>query len=228
MTAAAANAVEFPDDRPARQAPALERVDARMVSRPSVEVAPSLLGMLLVRELDGVRRIARIVETEAYAGPEDRASHARAGRTARTAVMFGPPGYAYVYLVYGMHHCLNVVCGSDEDANAVLIRAIEPLVGVDLMRTRRGAAGGPDVRLGAGPARLCQALDIDRSLGGSDLLHGAQLWLAHDASPAEPPARIVSGPRIGVDHAGPEWASRRWRFGLADHPALSRPFPRHA
>lgn len=190
----------------------------------AVSTARFLLGALLVRDDGGERLIARIVETEAYAGPEDRASHARAGRTARTAVMFGPPGHAYVYLVYGLHHCLNVVCGVEGQAAAVLIRGVEPLAGVARMRERRGPTAGPDDRLAAGPARTCEALGIGRELDGLDLVSDERLWLAHD--PAGPPAAsaIVSGPRIGVGYAGPEWSARPWRFGLVGSPSLSKPF----
>jgi len=194
------------------------------VSADAVATAQSLLGVLLVRDDQAGRRIARIVETEAYMGPRDKASHARAGRTDRTAVMFGPPGHAYVYLVYGMHHCLNVVCGADGEASAVLLRALEPVTGTQLMRQRRGRAADRDERLAAGPARACQALDIDRSLGGIDLLTDARLWLALDHAGPLDPSRIASGPRIGIEYAGPEWASRPWRFGIADSPALSKPF----
>jgi DNA-3-methyladenine glycosylase len=180
--------------------------------------------MLIVRDdAVGDRRVVRIVETEAYGGPVDRASHARAGRTPRTAVMFGPPGRAYVYLVYGMHHCLNVVCGADGTAAAVLIRATEPVAGVDRLRRCRGAGAGPDARLAAGPARTCQALDIDRSLGGVDLITDERLWLASDGY--APQGTIVTGPRIGVAYAGPDWAGVPWRFGIAGSGALSRPFP---
>lgn len=186
--------------------------------------ARSLLGRLLVRDDDGRRLVARIVETEAYAGPQDRASHARAGRTARTEVMFGAAGHAYVYLVYGMHHCLNVVCGPDGEAAAVLIRAVEPLSGLARMRERRGPSRGPDARLAAGPARACQALGIDRGLSGLDLITDERLWLADDPSTEVAEQDIVSGPRIGVDYAGPDWAARPWRFGLAGSPALSKPF----
>lgn len=184
-----------------------------------------LLGKLLVRDDEGSRRVARIVETEAYDGPRDRASHARAGRTPRTTVMFGPPGHAYVYLVYGMHHCLNVVCGPDGEAAAVLVRALEPVLGVEIMRARRGPRAGGDDRLAAGPARACQALDIDRGLSGIDLVDDERLWLARVAEEPLPDAAIVTGPRIGVDYAGPDWASRPWRFGVAGSAALSKPFP---
>src|SRR5688572_32005820 len=174
------------------------------------------------RDAEGVVA-GRIVEVEAYDGPEDRASHARAGRTPRTAVMFGPAGHAYVYLVYGLHHCLNVVCGPDGEASAVLLRALAPLAGVELMRARRGPTGGADPRLAAGPARLCQALGLDRRDDGRDLLGpGPLVLLAPDAAPRG--TEIVSGPRVGVDYAGPGWADRPWRFGLRDHGSLSRPF----
>jgi DNA-3-methyladenine glycosylase len=203
----------------------LRRVQAGLVAGPPEEVARRLLGTLLVRDHPGERRVGRIVETEAYAGPEDRASHARAGRTSRTGVMFGPPGHAYVYLVYGMHHCLNVVCASDGEAGAVLIRAVEPVAGVAAMRTARGRPTDPAARLAAGPARTCQALDVDRRHDGLDLLNDGRLWLASDGGGAIPGDAILSGPRIGVDYAGPAWAWRPWRFGIAGSPALSRPFP---
>jgi DNA-3-methyladenine glycosylase len=143
--------------------------------------------------------------------------------------MYGPPGRAYVYLVYGLHHCLNIVCGPDGVASAVLVRAVEPLAGIERMRANRGAAAGADARLGAGPARLCQALDIDRGLDGIDLLGDERLWLACPGDTWTVDARtIVSGPRVGVGYAGVPWADRPWRFGLAGHAALSRPFPAQA
>jgi len=177
---------------------------------------------------DGAGRTAGIVvETEAYGGPDDRASHARAGRTRRTAPMFGAAGHAYVYLIYGVHSCLNVVSDGPDRAGAVLIRAIEPVDGLALMRTRRGAAPGADMRLAAGPARLCQALAVDRALDGHDLTAADRLWIA-DADPVTAAriadAGIVTGPRVGVAYAG-DWASRPWRFGVRGHPSLSRPFP---
>jgi DNA-3-methyladenine glycosylase len=221
LTLAAHPAGDLPTRQPHSSTP--DRLDAGLLEGAAADVARRLLGTCIVRDDDLGRRVARIVETEAYAGPADRASHARAGRTARTAVMFGPPGRAYVYLVYGMHHCLNVVCAPEGQASAVLIRAVEPLAGIERMRERRGASGGPDHRLGAGPARTCQALDIDRRLSGIDLLADDRLWLA---APAHGPSPvIVSGPRVGVAYAGPEWSARPWRFGIADHASLSRPFP---
>jgi DNA-3-methyladenine glycosylase len=211
-------------EQPGHLPPQLPRLRREELLADAVSSARFLLGKVLIRDDGGVRLAARIVETEAYAGPEDRASHARAGRTPRTAVMFGPPGHAYVYLVYGLHHCLNVVCGPEGEAAAVLIRAVEPLAGVARMRERRGPSGGPDLRLAAGPARTCQALGIERELSGLDLLSDERLWLAHDPACAVTAEDIVSGPRIGVDYAGPDWGPRLWRFGLAGSAALSKPF----
>lgn len=229
MTLTAYPAGEPPSERSTPPASRLQRLDGAILAAPVEVAARALLGALIIRDADAGRCVARIVETEAYAGPEDRASHARFGRTARNGVMFGPAGRAYVYLVYGMHHCLNIVGGADGEAAAVLIRAVEPLEGIDLMRLRRGASAGPDQRLGAGPARACQALDIDRALDGIDLLSEQRLWLAAPtpAGSAAPDSQpIVAGPRIGVAYAGTGWAARPWRFGIAGHASLSRPFPR--
>lgn len=204
--------------------------------RPSVELARALLGCMLLSQADLGLAGGLIVETEAYAGPEDRASHARAGLTRRTAPMFGPAGHAYVYLIYGLHSCLNVVSESDGHAGAVLVRAVEPRIGLELMRSRRGAvaARGPDARLAAGPARLTQALGITRDLDGHDLTAGTRLWISARAqgvgadpgeAPVVGPAAILVGPRIGVSYADAGWAQRPWRFGLRGSPSLSRPFP---
>ena len=137
--------------------------------------------------------------------------------------MFGPVGHTYVYLVYGMHECLNVVgFAPPAEAGAVLIRAIEPVVGIELMRARRGRPHDLDARLCAGPARLCQALGVDRSLDGHDLLAGQRLWLAAPApDPIGGSADVAVGPRVGVGYAG-DWSSRPWRYWLADHPSVSR------
>jgi DNA-3-methyladenine glycosylase len=133
-----------------------------------------------------------------------------------------------VYLVYGMHSCLNVVAETEGTAGAVLIRALEPVEGTALMRRRRGDPAGPDTRLAAGPARLCQALAVDRALDGHDLAAGTVLWIA-DAPETTRSALaergVVTGPRIGVAYAGADWADRPWRFGVRGHPSLSRPFP---
>lgn len=203
----------------------LAPLERELLERPSWEVAPDLLGLVLLADVDGVPCGGPIVEAEAYAGPEDRASHARAGRTARTAPMFGPAGHAYVYLVYGMHHCLNVVTESDGRAGAVLVRALLPTMGLESIRARRGRPGEPDGRLAAGPARLCDALGIDRRHDGLDLLGAGALRLLRPPQGWPlPRSAIVEGERIGVAYAGPGWADRRWRFGVAGSPALSRPF----
>lgn len=227
MILAADRAIETSTTLPRPTRPGLQRLAAELLDgRPEV-VARALLGTFLVHDDGCVRRVGRIVETEAYAGPEDRASHARAGRTRRTSVMFGPPGRAYVYLVYGLHHCLNVVCNAEGEAAAVLIRAVEPVEGIAAMRAARGRPTDRTVRLAAGPARTCEALGVDRRHDGLDLLAGDELWLATDGSGGMSPADIAVGPRIGVDYAGDEWAAQPWRFGVASSHSLSRPFPAH-
>jgi len=152
---------------------------------------------------DGVRRSGRIVETEAYVGPNDRASHARVGAKGRAAVMYGPAGVAYVYLVYGIHHCFNAVTETDGYPGAVLVRAIEPLENADR---------------GAGPALVCRALAIDRTCSGLDLTCSS-LFL--EDGPMVPDEEVRVGPRIGVDYAG-EWATHPWRFWVGDSAFVSR------
>lgn len=201
----------------------LEPLDRAFFARPTDEVAPALLGLWVVRPTAAGLAAGRIVETEAYGGPNDRASHARAGPTRRTAPMFGPVGHAYVYLVYGLHECLNVTARADAPAGAVLLRALEPLLGIDEMRRRRGRPADPATRLAAGPARLCQALEVDRSLDGHDLTLGRELWLARPAGWRPPAAAdVAAGPRIGVAYAADGWAGRPWRFWLRGHPSVSR------
>lgn len=156
-------------------------------------VAQALIGMHLVHEVEGVRRTGRIVETEAYQGPEDLAAHSARGLTARNAAMFGAPGHAYVYLIYGIWHCVNVVTRETGVPHAVLIRALEPVAHLDAPTH--------------GPGLLCRAMDIDRRLNGVDLL-GEQLWIE---TGTHRPLEIISSPRIGVNYAG-EWAQRPWRF----------------
>ena len=168
-------------------------------------VARELLGKYLVRVARGVERIGRIVEVEAYLGAHDRAAHSARGLTERTKVMFGPPGHAYVYLIYGMYDCMNVVTERAGHASAVLLRAIEPVTGVE-GRTQ-------------GPGLLCRAMDIDRRLNGHDLL-SEDFYIAAPAR-AETFA-IVKRPRVGVDYAGP-WARRHLRFYIQGNPFVSRP-----
>jgi DNA-3-methyladenine glycosylase len=173
-------------------------------ARPAEEVARDLLGRVLVHQDGPVRRAGRIVETEAYIGPHDRACHAYRGRTARTEPMFGHPGYAYVYLIYGMYDCFNVVTDREGHAAAVLVRALAPL---------QGCEGKTD-----GPCKLCRALDITRVLNRADLT-GPELFV-EPGSPVAPRC-IGRGPRVGVDYAG-VWARRLLRFWVKLDPNVSR------
>ncbi len=192
------------------------RLERSFYDRDTLIVARELLGKRLVRQIDGARLAGRIVETEAYT-QDDAACHASRGRTPRTAVMFGPPGHAYVYFIYGMHHCFNVVTESEGTAGAVLIRALEPLEGLDQMLARRRGHSG--VALTNGPARLCYALGIDRTLNGVDLVTGDRLWIESDQT--IPDAQIACGPRIGV--RGDERALNcPWRFWVRDNPYVSK------
>jgi len=172
----------------------------------TVQVAQQLLGKHLVHRMDDQVRIGRIVEVEAYLGPHDRAAHSSRGRTPRTEVMFGAPGFAYVYLIYGIHSCVNVVNGAEGQASAVLIRALEPIANV----TERTA----------GPGLLTRAMAIDRRLNGADLL-GDTLFITQPLDVVVP-HRIVKRPRIGVDYAG-AWARRLLRFYIRDNRFVSRP-----
>jgi DNA-3-methyladenine glycosylase len=164
--------------------------------RSTLKIARELIGMHLVRLHRGKRLVGRIVETEAYQGPHDLAAHSSRGLTPRTAVMFGPPGHAYVYLIYGFWHCLNVVTRAEGIPQAVLIRAVEPLANITDKTW--------------GPGLLCRALAIDRKLNGADLL-GDALWLEQSAEIPNKRIQIARSPRIGVDYAK-EWASKLWRF----------------
>jgi DNA-3-methyladenine glycosylase len=164
--------------------------------RPALTVAREALGMTLVWEGPAGRQAGRIVETEAYDGPADAASHARSGLRGRAAVMFGPAGHAYVYLIYGIHHCLNLVTGPAGYPAAVLIRALEPLEGI---------AGGTN-----GPGRLCRVLGLDRRHNGLDLA-GDQLYLEDRGRPVRD-EDVVARPRIGIKFAGEPWISQPWRF----------------
>lgn len=167
--------------------------------RETLEVARSLLGKRLVRRADGKSLRGRIVEVEAYVGPEDRASHASRGRTPRTEVMFGPAGVAYVYLVYGMHHCFNIVTEREGYPAAVLVRAVDYATG-----------------LVDGPGRVCRIFRIDRGLNGADVTRGRLLWV-EDSGDAVHGREIVALPRVGVEYAG-AWAAKPWRFRLKAYP----------
>ncbi len=183
-----------------------EPLGADFFCRPAEAVARDLVGSTLAYRVDGVARRARIVETEAYVGEHDLASHARFGRTRRNAAMWGPAGRAYVYFVYGMHHCLNVVTSTDGDPQAVLLRAAEPL-------------DGWEARL-SGPALLAEGFGVTRADDGADLIAGPR-WF----EPGSSPAAVVAAPRVGVDYAG-AWARAPLRFLDAASPAVSRPPPK--
>jgi DNA-3-methyladenine glycosylase len=188
--------------------------DRAWFDRPALEVAPDLLGMELIHHTPDGRIAGRLVEVEAYQGPEDLAAHSSHGRTPRNAVMFGAPGQLYVYLIYGLHLCANVVCGPGTKPEAVLLRAARITAGHELARRRRGDV--PEERLAAGPGNLGAAFGLERGMDGTDLLAGP-MRLAHGSRPA----RIERSPRIGVDYAG-EWAARQMRFSIADDPHRSR------
>jgi DNA-3-methyladenine glycosylase len=172
--------------------------------RRALVVARELIGMHLVHRVGRRLRVGCIVETEAYQGPLDLAAHsARGRRTARTEVMFGPPGHAYVYFIYGFWNCLNVVTAAEGTPHAVLLRALEPVANV--------------TRETSGPGLLCRALGIDRRLNGADLC-GVKLWIERPARQRR--VRIVRGPRVGIDYAG-DWIHKPWRFFDADSPHVS-------
>lgn len=186
----------------------------------ALDLAPRLLGALIARQTPSGLRLGRIVETEAYL-QDDPASHSFKGLTPRCRSMFGRAGLAYVYRIYGVHHCLNVVAGTEGRGEAVLIRALEPLAGLDLMRAARGLAdrGLADIAaakpLANGPGKLCQALAIDGNLDGEDLLASDRLFIMRGEAP---PERILARPRIGITQA----VDLPWRFLLEGNPFVSR------
>lgn len=176
----------------------------RFYARPCLDVARELVGCHLVHHGQHGTLRGRIVEVEAYVHEEDQACHARFGRTKRASILYGPPGHAYVFLIYGMYDCFNVVCEPEHSPAAVLVRALEP---------------DPPLSSGTdGPGKLCRALGITRAHNGCDLTGGAPLWIEPRDRPAP---RIVATPRIGVEYAG-EWAKKPWRFVDADSPFLSK------
>lgn len=177
-------------------------------ARPTLAVARDLLGAVLVHHPPaGERRAGRIVETEAYAGPHDAASHARSGPGGRAAIMYGAPGFAYVYLIYGVYHCFNAVTETRDVAGAVLVRAVEPL----------GLAVG---ERGSGPGLACRSLRIERACTGLDLTLPSSSLFIERGCPM-PNAAVRVGPRVGVAYSG-DWAAKPWRLWVADSPHVSR------
>ncbi len=172
--------------------------------RDPVQVAQELLGMHLVHASGGIERVGRIVEVEAYLGPHDRAAHSSRGLTPRTRVMFGPPGHAYVYLIYGMHFCMNLVTEAEGKASAVLLRALEPVANIE------GSTRGPGL--------LCRAMHVDLRMNGHDL-QSDDLYV--EEPPGKEPFRIARARRVGVDYAG-HWAKRLLRFYIKGNPFVSK------
>ena len=197
----------------------MKKLPREFYTRPDVlEVARDLLGKkLVVSHRNGSRVAGFIVETEAYRGPEDRASHAFNGRrTGRTETMYGRGGTAYVYFVYGMYNQFNVVTNVENVPHAILVRALEPLEGLEIMRRRR--RGRSEYELTSGPGRLCLALGIDRRLDGADL-RGDRVWI--EEGPSISPRLVARGPRVGIDYAE-SWVKKPWRFWVKDNPFVSK------
>lgn len=185
--------------------PAVQKLPREFYDRDTIVVAKELLGKHLVLIADGVEHIGRIVEVEAYLGPHDLAAHSARGRTPRNQVMFGPPGHAYVYFIYGMYYCMNVVTEREGHASAVLLRALEPV---------KNVAGRT-----CGPGLLCRAMEIDKRLNAHDLLSD-DFFIAAPSRTER--VVIVKRPRVGVDYAG-RWAKRHLRFYIKGSPFVSRP-----
>jgi DNA-3-methyladenine glycosylase len=181
-------------------------------ARDALDVAPLLLGALLVRD----KVTLKITEVEAYRWPGDTACHARHGRTERNRALWGPPGTAYVYLCYGLHMMLNIVTGEEDEAQAVLIRACEPVKGLATIRRRRGGILGPPLL--TGPGKVGAALDLDLSFSGRRLYEWGPLAVHR----GEPPAAILRGPRVGIAYARPSHRAAPWRFAAAGTPWVSR------
>jgi DNA-3-methyladenine glycosylase len=208
----------------------------------TLEAARLVLGALLIRGSGPGRRVGRIVEVEAYVGHDDMASHAHLGRTKRNAVMFGPPGVAYVYLVYGMYYCLNIVTEASGCPAALLVRAVEPVEGeaemrlarirsalsrpnhsatADADRPRRKVEGLPVSRIASGPGLVCAAFSIDRSDDGIDMCDGNSDLRLEAALPGDGPLTVTAGPRMGIGYAPEPWLSQPWRFFVAGSAAVS-------
>ncbi|MFN2595175.1 MAG: DNA-3-methyladenine glycosylase [Actinomycetota bacterium] len=198
----------------------MPRLSKAFYSRDALAVARDLIGCLLVHDLGRQRLSVRIVETEAYRGQIDPGSHGYRGPTARTEVMHGPPGFLYVYFTYGMHWCANIVCAREGVCEAVLLRAGEPVEGIEMMRSLRGGVTD-DRLLAAGPARLTQAMGIDKKQNGARLLAPCTIWCAEDPSTrAMREGPVIQTKRIGLSTGRGD--DLPWRFVVADNPYTSR------
>jgi DNA-3-methyladenine glycosylase len=182
----------------------MKKLPRRFYNRNTIIVAKELLGKYLIHQSNGIKQIGKIVEVEAYLGAHDLASHTAKGLTARTRIMFGPPGYAYVYLIYGMYYCMNVVTEGEGQGSAILLRALEPIKNISTKTT--------------GPGLLCKAMNINKMHNGQDLC-GPKLYIASNTASA--PFKIAKTPRIGVDYAK-HWAKRHLRFYIKDNPFVSK------
>mgnify|MGYP000907705268 FL=1 len=197
----------------------MKRLELSFYQRNSVLLAQKLLGKYLIRNIGGDRIMTKIVETEAYMGPEDKAAHSYNNRrTQRTEVMFGRPGKAYVYMIYGMYYCLNIVAGEEEIPEAVLIRGVEPIEGIEILKQNRKIKGKQINNLTNGPGKLCEALAIDKSLNGSDLVFRNEIYILDSKEKPD----IVKSKRINIDYAE-EYVNKLWRFYIRDNIFVSRP-----
>jgi DNA-3-methyladenine glycosylase len=206
----------------------MTKLPRKFYNQPTLKVAKLLLGKFLVRKIGKRKVVGKIVETEAYVGPKDLASHASRGKTPRTEVMFGPPGHAYVYLIYGLNYCFNIVTERKDYPAAVLIRAVEPIEGIDLMCQHRKSIKRKKsifnfsfltFNLTNGPGKLCQAFKIDKKLNNADLT-GNILWV-EDRGIKISPKDIVATKRIGVDYAK-EYKDKPWRFYIKGNKFVSK------
>jgi DNA-3-methyladenine glycosylase len=193
------------------------KIPRSFYAQDTIKVARRLLGKYLVRRHPDGTTVGKIVETEAYVGPHDLACHASKGRTRRTEVMFGAPGHAYVYFIYGVYWCLNIVTEEVGHASAVLIRALEPVEGLELMQKRRGTEKIHS--LASGPGKLCLAMAIDKALNAADMARGNVLYVEDRGAP---PPKIIATARIGVDYAG-KWKDKPWRFLIRGSEFVSKP-----
>jgi DNA-3-methyladenine glycosylase len=186
--------------------------------QPTLKVSQALLGKYLIHEYQGRKLGGMIVETEAYIGWRDKAAHSYGGRrTRRNEVEYGSGGHVYIYMVYGLHYQLNFVTAGKDEPECVLIRALEPTDGIDLMRKlrrRQGRASKGIINLTNGPGKLCQALHLDKTLYGYDLCSAGSKFYVEDRGAKVPAGRIKKGPRVGIDYAGPYWSKIHWRFQL--------------
>ncbi|SJZ52717.1 DNA-3-methyladenine glycosylase [Selenihalanaerobacter shriftii] len=198
------------------------RLSLDFYQKDAITLARDLLGKYLVRNIDGEEVIAKMVETEAYVGPEDKACHAYQNkRTKRTEAMFKRGGYTYVYLIYGMYNCFNVVADPKEKPEAVLIRAVEPIKGLEIVKQNRSIKSKRKQDLTNGPGKLCQALDIDKSLNDYDLTNGNNLYIKDSKRRNKGNYDIISDRRINIDYAE-EYRDKPWRFYIKGNNFVSK------